>query len=185
MYDILISSPALNNEKSNQYILSIQISLDGFSFSVCDSISNKFIYLTHKPFTKNTTIVEQTNDILNSDTLLNLKYKNVYIALDLKPSTLIPKVLFDETQKELYYSKNYKIEANNKVYYDTIKLYDSVNLYTVDEALELSLKTHFGNPKISHINSVKTQLITAHPETKHTVYLTMRDTKFSIIVLIN
>lgn len=183
MYDILISSPAFNNEKSNQYILSIQISLDGFSFSVCDSISNKFIYLSHKSLTENAGLVEQIKATLNSEKSLNLSYKNVYIALDLKPSTLVPKVLFNEEKKHVYYAKNYKIEPNSSIIADEIKLYDSVNLYTVDDGLLQLLNTHFGTPKISHFNSIKTQFITNNTDVKHTVYLTIRDTKFSITVL--
>jgi hypothetical protein len=41
MFDFVIDSFDL--EKTNEYILSIQINLDGFSFSIYSPVENKFV----------------------------------------------------------------------------------------------------------------------------------------------
>ena len=52
MYD-LVNETSFNLEKSQEYILSIQICLDGFSFSVVSPYDNKLLAFKSKPLEVN------------------------------------------------------------------------------------------------------------------------------------
>lgn len=183
MHDILVLSPSFNKDNSNQYILSIQLSLDGFSFSVCDSISNKFVLLKHKPFSQSGTVQQQTQTLLKQEEHLKLNYKTVLIAYELSPSTLVPKVLFEVSKKELFYGRNYRLHPNSVLKSDTADSFNNVTVYAIDEAILSMLSQHFPSAKIHHYNHIKhTFAATQGLQADATIFLTIRQKKFSVSV---
>ena len=178
MHDILVSSPVFNQENSNQYILSIQLCLDGFSFLICDSISNKFIYLKHKPYGSDSDITDQTLKYLKTEELLNLSYKKVIILYDLSPSTCVPEVIYEEGQKELFYTKNYRKNKNSLVRSDKSDALNYISVYAMDERIQNRLEQQFSNPLIVHNNTVKNCSFSA--TTESFIKLTIRQNRFSI-----
>ncbi|MFB6320459.1 DUF3822 family protein [Saccharicrinis sp. FJH54] len=178
MHDILVLSPAFNKENTNQYILSIQLCLDGFSFLVCDSLSNKFIYLKHKPYGTDKSVKDQTLTYLKTEELLHLNYKKVVILYDLSPSTCIPSVLYEEDQKELFYLKNYKTDRHSTIRSDKTDPLSYISVYPVDTDIQNTLEQKFTNPLIVHHNTVKNCSLPGISDSY--IKLTIRQSRFSI-----
>ncbi|MFB6343565.1 DUF3822 family protein [Saccharicrinis sp. FJH62] len=178
MHDILVLSPVFNQESSKQYILSIQLCLDGFSFLICDSISNKFIYLKHKPYGSDSEITDQTLKYLKTEELLNLNYKKVIVLYDLSPATCIPQVLFEDEEKEVFYTKNYRKGKSSIVRSDKQDPLNYVSVYAINETILNAMNQQFGTPVIIHNNTIKNCHLLSTSESF--VKLTIRQNRFSI-----
>lgn len=184
MHDILISSPAFSKDKSHQYILSIQLSLDGFSFSICDTISNKFIFLKHKPFSSGYNNPDYLKEILRTEDELKLSFKKTTVCYNLSPSTNIPHALYDAGYNELYYSKNYKTAKGDKLFNDFVKINQSVNVYPVNEHLLDTLQTAFPNHTLQHLNTIKNTInLRENTGSNCKIYLTVMQERFSMFVI--
>ena len=90
------------------YELSAQMSRDELSYSLLDTIRNKFILLrswtpdANKKFTAG-----QVEDILNKDDFLSKRYRNTRIVMPSLKSTLVPAPLYDPGRKDEYFSFNH------------------------------------------------------------------------------
>jgi hypothetical protein len=82
---------------ASEYQLSIQISLDGFSFCVLNSAKNKIIVFQHVPFAVSNTafLAKKVESVFEQVPMLNAAYHSVSVSYLTDKSTLIPK-LFSE-----------------------------------------------------------------------------------------
>ncbi|PTN03144.1 DUF3822 family protein [Mangrovibacterium marinum] len=88
-----------------EYNLSIQLSLDGFSFSILDQIQNKVIYLYHQELfeAEPEFLLKRIKAIYDESDLLQLPFKKTRIII-VAPNrtTLVPSVFFQEENKADY-----------------------------------------------------------------------------------
>jgi len=88
-----------DKDRTETYELSIQVSLNGFSFAVKDTIRNTFIVLISKPFSG--AVITHDNwypvieGIVKEFPFLNQKFKKVFFSYTLSPFTIVPKDFFD------------------------------------------------------------------------------------------
>ncbi|MFV0554195.1 MAG: DUF3822 family protein [Mangrovibacterium sp.] len=88
-----------------EYKLSIQISLDGFSFSILDTIQNKVVYLFHQELfdSKPEFILKHLNRIYEECDLLHLHYKRTKVLLaNSSKIQLMPTDFFDDKNIKNY-----------------------------------------------------------------------------------
>ena len=105
-----IVSKNLETNDLKETFLSIQISLDGFSFSVYDSIAKDFLAFYEFSFDLESSSPEQVlmpikaifeeNEILQHN-----HFRKVFVHYANTLSTLVPKVFFDSEKKHLYLKK--------------------------------------------------------------------------------
>jgi hypothetical protein len=131
----------LDINSTENYDLSVELSTDGLSFCVLDTIRNKFIMLrSTQPENNNKYSPEEISEIIRKDDFLTKKYRKVNIIFPSPKFTLIPSVLFDPGRKDDYFTFNHvspesNIILNNKlsspdsflVYASPLTLYDLVN----------------------------------------------------------
>ena len=88
-----------------EYLLSIQLSLDGFSFSILDTIQNKVIYLFHQELfeAEPDFLLKRLKSIYEESDLLELPFKRTRILIDAPGrSVLIPEEIYQAEHCEEY-----------------------------------------------------------------------------------
>ncbi len=105
--------------------LSIQISLDGFSFCIYAPISQTYLTFQHYDFglQHNTPdqLLKLVQTIFDENNLLNQDYKKVNIIHQNELATLVPEEFFDEDCAKDYLKNNIKVLNNDFVSHDLLK----------------------------------------------------------------
>lgn len=105
------NSFSLNN--SQKYNLSIQVSLDGFSFFMQDSVTKSFCYFSHTPYCLSGEygLLKKTTELLKLNGLTNTQFNSTTILIGNNTLRLIPSAFSNEKNiKQLpgYRSKELK-----------------------------------------------------------------------------
>lgn len=92
MRDISFIDKTFDNSQTHLYHLSIQISLDGFYFSILDVAKGKYVLLNgHHFFLKRPRLLaKNVSDIIDQDDLFKQKFKSVEILYSSPGFTLVP-----------------------------------------------------------------------------------------------
>lgn len=149
LYPYIQESINLNSKNTDNYIMTIQHSLDGLSFVIFDLAEQKFVALKHYHISG--------KDIALEDLLIELQekeswkldgFKNVNIIIDNNKNTFVPKDYFQEEMKGNYLS-SLNINDTN-VLTDSIDEHNLVNVYSSNENLNFLDE----NVKIFHSSSI-------------------------------
>ena len=119
---------------SNDYALSIQINLDGFSFLVRNTITGKIIGLKHIPYPEHIhpdDLSSELHKTLEKEPLVLPQYAEVKIMFWTQKSTLIPAPLFDGNNLKSYFEFNVQLGENDAIYCNHIKNCDSYIAYCI------------------------------------------------------
>ncbi len=147
---------AITKESASKYILSIKVSLDGFTYCVFDYENKKNLSLQSFSFQDLNDYYElcrKIDEITNNIYWLKYPFKSVNIVFNNQRSTLIPNPLFDDAEKHLYLNFNQDFEKGESVEYDRLKLADACNIYTIPHILKSKLKLIFKSCRIRHFSS--------------------------------
>ena len=112
--------------------LSIQVSLNGLSFCVFDSVSNSVLSSENLFFEKTLTpyeILKRLKKLLKSNNLTGQHFVEVVVVHRNQLFSLVPKSLFDPEELANYLKFNTKILANDHLAYDEFESHDMVNVY--------------------------------------------------------
>ncbi|MBN2805163.1 MAG: DUF3822 family protein [Prolixibacteraceae bacterium] len=100
-----------------QYTLSIQCALDGFSFSVYDLVVRKFIVFAEyeisasSPFELRNTL----ETIVHNEPILQQTYKHVKICWLTRETTLVPEVLYKSEEAETLFQLTFEANRANEL----------------------------------------------------------------------
>ncbi len=148
---------ALTKAETRKYILSFQISLDGFSFSLFNSETNKFLSIESVSFK----YVKNTADVCllikgycAEHSWLNQEFESIRIIFESSKSTLIPAPLFEESEKDVYSKFNFTVPEDHEVFYDKLSNLDAFNLYIVPGQLNKTLNEIFPSHHLISQSSV-------------------------------
>jgi hypothetical protein len=124
----------LDINSTENYELSVELSADGLSFCVLDTIRNKFIMLrSSQPENNRKYSLEEINEIISKDDFLTKKYKKVSIIMPSPKFTLIPSPLFDPGRKDEYFSFNHLPTENNLIFNNKLTDPDSFLVYSLSQ----------------------------------------------------
>jgi len=151
---------ALNKEAEKKYSeffeLSIQFSLDGFSFCIYDNENNKLIAIESYAFQELenfTQLSSEINDLVYDKELLRRSYKKINVIFESPKSTLIPFPLFDKNELHSYLKFNHKVEDSEIIRFDRLQNLEAYNIYTIPETINKTTKENFGSASISNFSS--------------------------------
>ena len=98
MHDICFIDKSFDPEQTNLYHLSIQISLDGFSFAILDIPKGKYTLLKSTNFfiKRPRLLFMKVRELMTEDEHLNLKYKSIEIVYSSENFTLVPQVFYQQ-----------------------------------------------------------------------------------------
>ena len=132
MYEFAFLDETLDINTTQSYHLSIQVSLNGFSFSILDTVRNKYVALKNYPLDKQKGIPEdQLRDIFKKDEFLTRKYKSSSYFFITDKSTLVPSPLFNKDKIKEYLMFNHPLEEHNKIFYNQIKNAGTYTVYSI------------------------------------------------------
>ena len=181
-------SSNISLKKTKDIALSIQFSLDGFSFCVSDIQTKKDLFFTEYEF--NTTqnspedLLKEIKLIFKSDANLQLEYSSVKVIHQNNLATLVPNNYFDENSLTNYLSYNIKTLKNDFITFDDISKLEVKNVYIPYVNINNYLFQNFGEFEYKHHHTVLLEKLIKTNNTKEkTVYVNVSKNTFDLIVL--
>ncbi len=93
----------LDINSTENYELSVQVSYDGLSYSILDTLRNKFILLRdYEPDDNGYLDNGKIGEIIANDDFLTRRYKKINLITPSPGSTLVPSALFDVLKKRRF-----------------------------------------------------------------------------------
>jgi hypothetical protein len=167
--------------------LSIQFSLDGFSFCVIDlDLLDVVSYCNYSFEEKNHTPENLLNNIkalFLQEPILQSKFVKVNVIHENNLSTLVPKPLFDENNLSDYIKFNTKIFTNDFFAYDSINNNDMVNVFVPFVNVNNFLIDQFGSFEYKHYSTILIEnLLNNHTNNEITFFVNVSKNHFEIVV---
>jgi len=131
MHELSLVDYTFEKERSNQYHLSIQSGLNGFSFCIFDNLQQKHIVFRRYVFDTNQLIenyLTQLDEIFKNDDLLKLHFASAAFLYLTQKSTLIPEIYFNKNELKSYFEFNQSIDMLDELHFNYLP---SVNAYNV------------------------------------------------------
>jgi hypothetical protein len=138
------------------YILSIQISLDGFSFCIVDEERSKLIALENyaiQEIDDYVVLAQDLGELIGNLEIIKRRFNRVNVLFEGEKSTIIPFPLFDKNAAEDYLKFNHKLEHDDDVIYDKLNSLQAYNVFAIPLSIRNLIKDKFINYKISHFSS--------------------------------
>lgn len=126
----------LDINSTENYELSIQVSPDGLSFCILDSIRNKFVMIRSFGAEENKYFnAGKIHELLLKDDFLTKRYKKVFCVMPSSKFTLVPAPLYDPGKKDEYFTFNHNLEEDNIVLIDKIKDPDAFLVFSISRSI--------------------------------------------------
>ena len=171
--------------------LSIQLSLDGFSFCIINKTEMQIERLEHFPFIDQSPtpdkLLQNVEGVFKKERALQKRYGTVNITHVNQLSTLVPKSLFDEERIRDYLKFSSKTYTNDYVVHDEIENHDMVNVYIPFVNVNNFFLERFGSFEYKHFSTVlvnsllNTYKFSEHPH----MFAHLGERQFEILVIAN
>ena len=183
LYPYIQESAVLEN-RLNDYILTIQYSLDGLSFVIFDKKEQKFLCLKHYTTSKKEITLSDILTELQEKESWKLKdFHKVNFIIDNKHSTFVPKEFYDEKLSKQYLDTLQVPSSNVKV--DNVKS-DIYNIYSVDDDIAATINIFSKDACIQHtstilINSLIKEFSERNAETR--VFVNVKNNYYELTII--
>src|SRR6056297_1568834 len=114
----------LDLNRAHAYRLSIQVSLNGFSFSVLDQVRGKFVLLKHHDLSDLPSLEkkgDKLDKIMGSEPYLKPAYNKTTAMVASGKSTLIPAAYFQEKNLKKYLEFNHDMDELEEIHYNYLE----------------------------------------------------------------
>jgi hypothetical protein len=147
----------LDINSTENYELSVQLSSDGLSFCVLDTIRNKFVLIrSSEPEENKYFNADSLIEIIGNDDFLTKKYRKVRIVMPSSKFTLVPAPLYDPAKKDAYFSFNHLNADNEVILTNKITDPETYLIFSVPAPLTDLIKKIF--PQAQPFHHIKTLL---------------------------
>jgi hypothetical protein len=151
MYERELFDETLDINSTTNYEISIQVSLNGFSFCLLDTLRNRFVMLReYKLNGRESELTNQVMNILNSDEFIGKQYRKYRVLFSSPQCTMVPAALYDPALKDNYFKLNFNLEESNVVSNNQISETDSFLLFDLRKDLLDLIVTAFPEASLSH-----------------------------------
>lgn len=180
---------ALQYEATKYCRLSIQLSLDGFSFCIYDQQREKYLALASWDFqniSKFTALNLLLKDFLSDIEWLQQDFRETGIIIETPQCTLVPNPLFKEDLAEKYLRFNHYVDHEHKVNHDYLPLLDAENIWAVHGNVLRLLQEHFPKAYIHHHSSSLIEALMLQNKNRgneENVFVNVRRNWFDIVIL--
>ena len=177
-------------KKTKDIDLSIQFSLDGFSFCISDSILKKDIYFSDYTFenTQNSpeNLLEKIEEIFKNDNNLQHEFSSILVIHNNNLSTLVPNKYFNENNLKSYLNLNIKTLSTDLIAFDDVTLLNAKNVYIPYVNINNYLFQNFGEFEYKHHLTVLIEkLLELEAKKEKIMYVNVSKTSYDIVVLEN
>ncbi len=139
------------------YHLSIQVSLNGLSFCILDSIGKKIVRAESQRFRTRLNPFEAEKELksfIKAKGVTDYAFSDVVVVHRNDLFSLVPKVLFDPQELPNYLKYNAKILANDLLEYDEMPSFDLMNVYVPFVNINNTIYDFFGDFEFKHHGTV-------------------------------
>lgn len=153
----------LENSKSEYQKLSIQVSLNGLSFCVLDTLSNTILASERLVFENELTpyaVQKEIKQLFEKNRIKDVKFSEVVVIHRNNLFSLVPQALFNKEELANYLKFNAKILANDHLEYDEVKNLDMVNVYVPFMNINNYIYDLFGEFEFMHHGTILIQTLT-------------------------
>ncbi|WP_246034873.1 DUF3822 family protein [Polaribacter aestuariivivens] len=169
-------------------ILSIQFNLDGFSFSIKDSISKKDIHFCAYQFEKTQqnpeNLLSEIEAIFKNDTHLQQDFDNVEVIHQNNLFTIVPNEYFNEKNLTSYLNFNIKVLATDFIAFDDLESNDAKNIFVPYININNYLFNNFGEFEYKHHNTLLIDKFTQkNNKEQKAMFVNVSKTTLDIVVL--
>ena len=150
----------LGNSNSEYNKLSIQVSLNGLSFCVLDTLSNTLVASERIRFKNELTpyaVQKEIKQLFEKNRIQEVKFSEVVVIHRNNLFSLVPKALFNKDELANYLKFNAKILANDHLEYDEINNLDLINVYVPFVNINNYIYDLFGSFEFMHHGTVLIQ----------------------------
>lgn len=172
----------------NYHKLSIQVSLNGLSFCVLDTIGNTIPLSRRLEFGKELSpyeVLKELKAALHENRILSYGFSEVVVIHRNHLFSLVPKPLFDKNELANYLKFNTRILANDLLEYDELFAYEMVNVYIPFMNINNYIYELFGEFDFMHHGTVLIQsLLSSHSNGKEAVcYVHVAEQQMDVAVI--
>jgi hypothetical protein len=152
MQDICFIDKTFDYEQSNLYHLSIQISLDGFSYAILDIPKGKYTVLKSTNFflKRPRLLFMNIRELMGQDDFLNLKFKSVDIIYSSENFTLVPQAFFHNGYADKFFGFNHEVEKGYLIEKTLLTKAEAWCIFDIPENLKEFLTLKFPKATIKH-----------------------------------
>ena len=135
-----------------EYHLSIQVSLDGFSFCILDTIQKKYVLLRYLPLAvkKSQFLTGKIKDIYETEELLNKNFKSVSISYNDPKATIVPSAFSGKSQLQQIISLNQPVERNEETSACQVKNFSQDIIFSYPQELRTFFNSKYSEYHLFH-----------------------------------
>jgi hypothetical protein len=170
--------------------LSIQFDLDGFSFSIYNTLTEKEVYFREYEF-KNSQVTPENlllkiKNIFKTDTHLQNDFNSVTVVHQNNLSALVPNRFFSEKNLASYLNFNIKTLPIDYITFDAINSINSKNIYVPYVNINNYLFQNFGEFEYQHHSTVLIEkLLNIKGNSEKKMYVNVSKTTLDITIIEN
>jgi hypothetical protein len=141
----------LDINSTENYELSVQISPDGFSFCLLDTIRNKYVLIrSFDPDDCKYFNADKLKELMVKDDFLTKKYKKVNVVMPSGKFTIVPSPLFDPGKKDEYFTFNQILEEGQTIATNKLNDPDAFLLFSISEPIFNLVNDFFPGVSVYH-----------------------------------
>ncbi len=141
----------LDINSTENYELSVQVSYDGLSYSILDTLRNKFVMLRdYQPDGTGCFDIIKLGELISKDDFLTKRFKKVNIITPTPKSTLVPNPLFDSSKEIEYFTFNQMPEDGEVILTNELTEPDATLIFSVQKPIVDLLSASFPKVQLSH-----------------------------------
>ena len=187
--EVLKKKNNISLENTKHKKLSIQFSLDGFSFCITNVDTNTIVYFQDFPFEEELTSLDdlllQIEKIFKQTQELQLEFTEVEVLHENELFTLVPNKFFKEEELENYLKHNIKVLKTDFIATDDINEIESKNVYVPYVNINNFMFQHFGEFEYKHTITALLEKLLNRDVSKPTMFVNVSNTKLDIVVIAN
>lgn len=171
-------------KKSLEYRLTIQFSLDGFSYAIFDSLSNQLIGLEGYQFdtsAKKEDLFHAVEKAFEAKGINSKNLKSITCIIDERTNTLVPKALFEENHAASYLDFTFQTTQGYATLTDELTSSGCYNVYAIANSMHTKIQAQWPTAHIVHSSSVLVESITKRSE-GCSAFVNVRRHDFDLVV---
>ena len=186
----IVKKKTINNniEVTSKRKLSIQFSLDGFSFCTTNT-HNEVLEFSSYTFskTKNSPelVLEKLQDIFKKEKSLQYDFETVTVIHQNNLNTLVPNEYFKEDALKSYLKYSIKTIATDLITFDELDFMNSKNVYIPYVNINNFLFQNFGEFEYKHYSSVLLEKLFSIASNDVCCYIHVSKSTFDIVIIKN
>lgn len=151
MYDI-VADDLFNQEYTKEYILSIQVSLGGFSFSVFSGKESRLVAWKGIPLTITSRqfLPRRFQEWTEKEEIFHKEFKEVCFVFDTKEFIPVPDKYYNETEKTKLTELVFDLESETEIETNKVGTLNLWLLFTLPKLLKEKIAEQFPGSKIIH-----------------------------------